>query len=211
MKTSIQILLLFSLLLFSDCRREKSWVISGRLLHSCDNPTPVFGHTLTISSSKSISNPKVETNREGRFELPYELDYRQHDNIFITDFSAHYVTGIPKKKNLDVGDVYLNDNYSAFLQLSVQRPTSSEDTVYYDFNGYRNGKKYFRKFKIGPFVDGQIIDSYVTHQEKIFDPTQFSTLNVSKRYDYKVNGIENRIIWKEMQECIEDTIILTID
>ena len=102
MKKLTYILLGFSLLFFTDCRREKSWIVKGRLLESCDNPIPVVGHRLYISSSKSIVNPELSTDSEGRFSLPYELDYRQLEHVVLRDENRDYLIGIPKKENMSI-------------------------------------------------------------------------------------------------------------
>lgn len=185
MKRITQILILVSLFLFSDCRREKSWIIKGRLLESCDNPIPVSGRLLYISSSKSISNPVVQTDDEGRFSLPYELDYRQIEFIKLRDENKIYLVGIPKKENIVVGDLYSKDNFFALLKLQVNRATSVEDTIYYDYLGYRGAMRNYRKFKVGPFTDGQVIDSVVFFDQDVYDSVLYNLGNFS-RYIYKI-------------------------
>lgn len=158
-------------------------------MHSCDNPIPVVGHKLSIRSSKSIVNPELSTDSEGRFALPYELDYRQLDHIVLRDENVDYLIGIPKKENIDVGDIYLKDNYFAFLQLSVNRPTSESDTVFYDWWGYKRvgskSVKNYRKFKVGPFTDDQILDTIVFRDIAVYDSIIYNIDNYPG-YRYKI-------------------------
>ena len=172
MKKFAYIILAFSFLLFTDCRRERSWIIKGRLLESCDNPVPVVGHPLFIRSSHSIVNPIIETDHEGKFSLPYELDYRQVEYLELKsnlNFKT-YVIGLPKKENINVGDVYLNDNYSFVVNVFVEKLTSNNDTIYFDHNIHTG----YGKFVVGPFKNNQTIDTLVIRTTKFHDLDYFS-------------------------------------
>lgn len=172
MKKFAYITLAFSFLLFTDCRREKSWIVKRRLLYSCDNPIPVVGHPLFIRSSYSVSNPIIETDHEGKFSLPYELDYRQLEYLELQShfYLKPYVIGIPKKENINVGDVYLYDNYFFVINVIVEKTTSNKDTIFYDYNAHTG----YGKFVVGPFENNQAIDTIAIGATKIHDLDYYS-------------------------------------
>ena len=98
---------------------------------------------------------------------------------------------IPIKENVDVGDIYLKDNYFALLKLSVNRPTSELDTIFYDWWGYKTvgskSVKDYRRFKVGPFSDGQILDSIVFRNFMVYDGLIFKLGNYNT-HGYKIGG-----------------------
>ena len=203
MKKLTYILLGFSLLFFTDCRREKSWIIKGRLLESCDNPVPVVGHVLFISSSKSIVNPYIETDHLGNFALPYELDIRQNEYIELRDVNRSYVVGLPKKENIDVGDIFLRYNHFVSLELSVMRTTSALDTIFFSYN-QQNGE--YRRYITGPFQNQQVLDTFILHDKMIYDKEYYGQRNpIWKGFylgKFKVNETEVEPVFNEENiEC----------
>lgn len=171
MKTLVSFGLLCSLLLFSECRKDRNiYTLKGRLVTSCDDPTPLAGEELYISATGGNSTESFITDSEGRFTLTYEDTWElEYIAIKGSQRNGHgsltYLSHIPMEKNLDVGTIYFRDNYFFLGRISVQRPTSQQDTVFYDYSNLTG----FKKFVTGPFQDGQVVDTFTSRAARIYD------------------------------------------
>lgn len=195
--------LICSLLLFTNCNKEKTFTIKGRLLISCDRPIPVIDHGIRIEG-KGITSPIAYTNDKGHFAITYEHS-RRTEYIYLTVKGEYGVglsqrlIGIPMRKDVEVGDVYLTDNFFSVIKLAVQRPTDLTDTIYYDHNVHLG----YRKFKVGPFLDGEIIDSFTFASSRIFDTLARDISSGTLSYDCQINQTKKRATGdqKFKEEC----------
>ncbi len=71
--------------------------------------------------------------------------------------------GIPKDKDIDLGTLYLEQNYYAKIVLDPKKDFSEKDTFFYDF--LINP----RKFIVGSFKKNQVIDSFEYRHEIYID------------------------------------------
>ncbi|MDP3928060.1 MAG: hypothetical protein Q8R57_03470 [Bacteroidota bacterium] len=151
-------------LIFS-CKNEdtETITIKGKLLKSCENPSPLVGHALVLTYSYNVNGKEdviqSVTNSNGSFEFKYEkkvvmsnLALREDQTIGYGYFT--YLNNIETKKNLDIGTLYNNDFLLVKIRINAQRVTSIEDTIYYDFKSNK-----FNKFIVGPFIENQLLDT----------------------------------------------------
>lgn len=178
-KKSTLLLILLSFLL-SDCKRERTIVLKGRLLKSCDSAVAVSNIPLWIRADMN-SSQKVLTDNHGNFSIPIEIDKHIEQVVLVgpqalngSGGTMEYAVGIPKDKNTFVGDVYFKDNYFFAITLRVKRATSIQDTLFYDLNGYQNGEPIFRRYVTGPFTDNQVIDTVEASAPKMIDRNHYS-------------------------------------
>lgn len=207
-------LLIFTVILFVGCNPfnedNKEYSIKGTLLQSCDNPTPVTGVKLILDYDCNCSSSKilqeVYTDSEGKFEFNYKTV--AGNDIVIRGTQANgggtknYLFGIPINKDLDIGNLYNNDNFFAIVKLEVSRPTSLNDTLFYDEYGAGN----FRKSLLGPFNNGLILDTlrYRNAQFYDLDNKQYYK-NISHAfYSWKIGkrGVYNSI-WTLHKPCLK--------
>lgn len=197
-------LLIFTVILFVGCNPfnedNKEYSIKGTLLQSCDNPTPVTGVKLLLDYDCNCSSSKilqeVYTDSEGKFEFNYKTV--AGNDIVIRGTQANgggtknYLFGIPINKNLDIGNLYNNDNFFAIVKLEVSRPTSLNDTLFYDLFGAGN----YRKTLIGPFTNGLILDTLNFRNTQFFDLNNINIYknNSSATYSYRL-GLKGKTIY----------------
>jgi hypothetical protein len=164
---------------------EEKFTIRGKLLNSCDKPEPVSGHQIFLGFSYGINN-KYEsigaiTNADGSFELTYEkknamgemaISGRQGNGLG----TRNYLFGIPIGRDLEVGNLYIENNFFAIIRVNTKRVTTSNDTIFYSLIAGTND---FSKFLVGPFTDNQLFDTAIYHNAQFFD------LDMEKNYQSK--------------------------
>jgi hypothetical protein len=182
MKNYTIIFFSFLIILGLQCRKDdmienqQQYTVKGRLLNSCENPTPSLDNELlslrSICAFCTIGFELVPitVNEDGTFEFKYK---HSSINKNLGLFSYKYydlVLGIPVNQNIDLGNVYLKNNLYAIVKTKPKRITSKADTLFYNPQDYR-GNKLPIEYAIGPFSENQIIDTLFFHSFQIYDST----------------------------------------
>jgi hypothetical protein len=162
---------LFSLvILFTACPKKtediinKQYTIKGKLVYSCDNPTPVINKNvdLEFTSNGVLVNTigLCKTDSNGIFSFTYDA---VGDHI-LPQFTIGVESGysynvvfynVPINSSLNLGDITTQDNYFGIIKIQTSKTYSSSDTLY-----YIPGNPFIHNIFIGPFYDGQIIDTF---------------------------------------------------
>jgi len=101
----------------SDCRieynfpdaPEKNYIIRGRLLYSCANPTAVKGKVLTLLGEDGYNDNRIDTTTDslGNFTFYGKYDFRQN-RLFADYFNNDgLLYNFLPSQNYTLGDVYL--------------------------------------------------------------------------------------------------------
>jgi hypothetical protein len=169
-------IMIFAIFL-SNCRKDngEKFTIRGKLLNSCDNPEPVSGHQLFLEFSYGINNKYEQiaatTNADGSFEFTYEkknamgemtISGRQANGLG----TLNYLFGIPIGRDLNIENLYIENNFFAIIRVNIKRITTSDDTIFYSLI---SGTNNFSKFLVGPFTDNQLFDTVMYHNAQFFD------------------------------------------
>lgn len=188
---------------FSNCKKDSDrYTVKGRLLKSCDDPTPVpYAEIYLYNDYKSTAQTcnsgeiaRGTTNENGEFELGYNRACA--DGIvglgYDISFSTAYVAvAMKSNRDYDLGDIYKKDNGFYLFKIKTNHPYTDKDTLFYNITPILLDSTY--KFIVGPFTDGQAVDSFKTTVSKIVNPTQDSrSLQTywrlkSGKNDYKFN------------------------
>lgn len=198
--TTIILFLVFYTITMSSCKQvneKQEYTIKGTLLQSCENSLPVGGIRLILdydcdcNASKILAESFTDVN--GKFEFKYSTV--PGNDIIISGIqpngggTKNYLFGIPINKDLDIGNLYSNDNFFAIVKLNVLRSTNSFDTLFYDLFGSGN----YRKTIIGPFTNGLALDTLVFRNTQFYDVNneRIYISNSSASYSYKVGANGN--------------------
>jgi hypothetical protein len=193
------VIIVSSIMLLNSCQKDENegkFTIKGKLLNSCDKPEPVNGHQIFLEFSYGINNKYEQiaatTLADGSFELKYEKKNAMGEMTISgrqTNGSGtlNYLFGIPIGRDLDIGNLYLSNNFTAFVRINTKRNTSMSDTLY-----YKRGKNFvFETSLIGPFNQNQIIDTLVFRNTQFYDIDNISAYRgdgsfPSFNYPYKI-------------------------
>ena len=172
MKRLIALVLILGMFSCVSCFKKKTFTLKGRLLKSCDNPVPVEDYYLyMVSENKRYGSHSARTSIEGNFIIQYDEGHNLGSEAFIfSSQNGPLLEGIPTRQDLDLGDIYLTDRYFALVQIFVQRSTSVEDTIYYEYLSWLG----YNKSIVGPFQDEQIIDSVQLYGIPVYDTIKFN-------------------------------------
>ncbi len=164
------LMLLVSFLL-NACKEEEDktvYTIKGRFIKSCDSPVPVPNRPFQLYyyDSEKVYGKKNKSgvvatgvsDNDGRFSIEYTIKNSMvsDDGLDIQFDAGYYIStflsNIPHKQNIDVGDIYMDTNYFAIIKIKTST-SFDNDTLYYNIaNGDHKGI-------IGPFSNEQIIDT----------------------------------------------------
>ncbi|MCE3279398.1 MAG: hypothetical protein K0S44_1589 [Bacteroidetes bacterium] len=124
-----------------SCKKEEempAYTITGNLRENCGSP-PLSGAYLelfqdgsSLGTSKS-QNVNTTTDNNGHFSFTYKnssslpllLRYGTASS------SRRILIGIPAEKNIDLGDIYVNNKVTIILKLNTSTVYSTADTLYY--------------------------------------------------------------------------------
>lgn len=168
--------LVASALLFNGCKRgenDDTYTIKGKLLYSCEKPDPVSGAELYLGYNYGINNKYEEigttTNSDGSFEITYK-DRSNLGELVIGGKklngtgSLEYLFGIPRWKDLNIGNLYAADNYTVYVVIQPKRATTAKDTLFYNMSA-----EVFKDYIVGPFAENQVMDTLVYRYAQFFD------------------------------------------
>jgi hypothetical protein len=165
--------------------------ISGKVIQSCDDNTPVTNLEIYLKGDQHVNefgcNPKyfsAITDSEGKFTFQYNLkelckpgmtlfiacDYQNTFKSLLGDLPRNQKEHNQNDPSIykDVIVYYKNTNLHV-ARLKSNKSYSEADTVFYDLGFGRHGELTY-KFTVGPFVDNQIIDTFISHSSVRLHP-----------------------------------------
>jgi hypothetical protein len=161
-------------ILFFSCKREKDkFVVRGFLYKDCSHTIPYANYSLKLNYyTKSLLEDPFElflnTNDKGEFSFTYEsvsdlingnLSLQFMDSIS----NGSLVTDLPLNKTVNLGNVVKGSNSFVVYKISTKKPYTENDTLYYRItaSNFIPPYKMEAPFKVGPFLDGQILDTVI--------------------------------------------------
>ena len=170
MKTNI--LLLSFLLILSACKKNKEYIVKGRILCSCsswceEKEFQLYQDNITLTSIGGVLT-SFKTDQNGYFEVKYKAKNRfkiklRQGSIIMDE--------IPVFKNVDLGTIYLEPIIKDFsIKLTVSNTYTSSATLYYYFGTATTTVSPNYIFKAaGPFTNGEleVIQHYMFHENVI--------------------------------------------
>lgn len=193
MKTYKKLIIPFTfglVFLFTACPKQQDtiseqYTITGTIVKSCNNPTPLSNFQLVLNYACGCTSAKVlqtvYTDINGNFSFSYSSVASnslviQGDNgtVFID-----YLAGIPINRNLNIGTIHSDSNFFSLLKVNPQRQTTVNDTIYYQ--KYGNA---FLRYAIGPFIAGQVIDSITYFNYEFYDLNNYRIYNYVPNINY---------------------------
>jgi hypothetical protein len=161
------------LLLFS-CKREKEkFVVNGVLYKDCEKKIPYVNYPLILEYfTQSIREDPFElpltTNDKGEFSGTYETVSDLINGNLSISFVAGYantslVSDLPLNKSVNLGNIVKGINSYVIYKIGTKKPYSNTDTLFYGItaSNFIPPYKMEAPYVIGPFKDGQIIDTIV--------------------------------------------------
>ncbi len=178
--------------LFSCRNRDVEYTIEGRLMSSCGTPASnktmsLYQEGVTLTSIGGYLKD-FSCDENGYFKVVYKAETSGKLSI---KANGTILEKIPCKKNIDIGEVFLNPPSVNFtIKLQVNNAHTENDTLYYyDWNYPQNGASHWVKKIAGPFQSG-IIDSVVNagymNFPVIYDENPFILVNYYLN-DYQLN------------------------
>lgn len=170
--------------------------ISGRLLQSCNNPTPIAGVEVHWGAGGHTVYTCV-TDSTGAFSISgsYNVTMTQADLGYALwlegEAPFYYKELLGNVKNPgDIGSVYYDNWLSYVLKVDVEDESvwSDSDTLY--FRKSRAGMSSALTY-VGPFVDGQVLDTlYLESASHVGYPTEDY---ISFGLPFTVNGGASKV------------------
>lgn len=201
----------------NSCKKDdekKEYTITGRIVQSCDNPTPVNNQSFKLkylAAKALLGRPMVHeagsctTDKDGYFTITY-VNIKQDDiNLeLIQDvgFGQNTVfSGIPQNTDLNVKDIYLKVPIYQIYKIKLSGiSTSKSDTLIYEIGGQHD------KNIIGPFLENQILDTilfYSIHSYKSLSQPYSFTWRFSSSKNW-TRTITNATLCNKYNDAIID-------
>lgn len=162
------------------------------MLESCDNPKPVANKTVLLTYKYAINSRfdelSVLTNNDGYFEFEYEKKNLMSDLTIRSNAGFGYRTlifDLPKFKNVNIGNLYYENNFFGVVRLITDSISNINDTVFIDYEANK-----FKKIVTGPFVNEMVIDTIIDTYPVSFD--ELNNHKISMLYYWKSNKITTR-------------------
>ncbi|MCU0443017.1 MAG: hypothetical protein MUE96_11510 [Bacteroidia bacterium] len=188
---------------------QTRYTVKGRFLKSCHEPIPIAidrvtldafcDHHGTISTEADVKVRNI--NEDGSFEITYQ-HLNSTNNLNLITFNSIVrggilLFGIPINANVNVGNIYIQNNHSAIIKLNDQSVINQSDTIFYRIEDNLIWETRY-KYAVGPFSDGQIIDTLHYTKPQVFDKKLVKMecyLNSNANLSYKIgmNGSINTI------------------
>jgi len=162
-------LILLSLL---SCKREKEkYVVKGILYKDCSQKNPYANYPLLLEyNTKSMFEDPFElaitTNEKGEFSGSYESVSDLINGNLSVSFVAGYantslVSDLPLNKSVDLGGVVKGINSFFIYKIATKKAYSVLDTLFYKVTATNTPSPSILQapYVIGPFKDGQILDT----------------------------------------------------
>lgn len=166
LKNSIALLLLITLIIGCKKNKDPEYVITGRLMSTCDEPAPnIEGLRLSQPSSQSGFGKEAiykgfSSDSEGYFKITFKESEANSYPMFLEDWDT-FLEGISPFQDTDLGEVlYGTQTFSFVLKLKGNNSYTKYDTLSIpDFN---NPMTYYRIYIPGPFND-TILDTIIDY------------------------------------------------
>lgn len=179
---------------FFSCKRDKEkFVVSGVLFKDCSHAIPYANYPLILEyNTKSLLEDPFElsltTNEKGEFSTTYEsVSDLINGNLsvsFVAGFAnTSLVSDLPLNKTVNLGNIVKGSNSFVVYKIATNKPYTSSDTLYYRITASNFAPPYMLNapYKIGPFTNGQILDTLVRSSIMGYD-------NGSKSIKVQVNN-----------------------
>jgi hypothetical protein len=211
MKYHVVLILFFaSTALNWGCKKEKAeFTISGRIVQTCLDPLPVprmelnleyTGTAANFYSQKVFDLGRAITDHDGNFTITYENIKNPINNLILEGSLGQgfiELWGIPANRDLQIGDVYLNNKVMIIYKMKLNDfHTSKADTFNFTSRG-------FQRSLFGPFHENQIIDTM------IFKPSQKYNNPLSDLHFGWRMGSRGKQIWHTSTFHLCDSIYLS--
>lgn len=182
MKYLLQFLLILGgaclIFLLSDCKKDSTYTVRGRLVDSCIDGKPLAGVDIHLGDKPpngwtviipvtwfctdniSLSLPS-DANGEFRFEYPEGC----YGTLFLTlknKGQVEQVFELMPARNIELLNIVLKNNLKYFVLLQTDTGYSNTDTLFYNIKRNHSKPDSTYKFVTGPFTDKQIIDTVST-------------------------------------------------
>lgn len=218
----------------------KKYRVKGKLIRSCDNPTPVADmlvfletdrsggivHAIVCDHSyKEVS--KAYTNSNGEFELPYVnqkcIPYLQ---ISMQDTAKGKIKHIPLatylkgKEDADVGDVPIHQEKKYNYIVTTGIPYTNADTLYYNISYFTNSAGFIDSIysiAVGPFTNEQLLSQHSFSGAKKIHHGDFALENdisdIISNWIFKTNGVAKKknSALIVLQSCISNRVVIDLD
>jgi hypothetical protein len=219
MKNLIIFIAIVTLLIACTKNSNKEYVLTGRLMQSCDTPAANRNGLIHFSGGGILNKPSTSleftTDESGYFKVTHN---RRFSEFTVRTSNNHPVLEVYSLSgdNNDLGEVYIfPPSVSYYLKLEVNNSSyTDQDTLtYYDWGYPQNGAEHWVKRKAGPFTDG-IIDTVSLAVNLNGLPISFSSDKSPKlRIDYGVVTWNQNFVYIPTPHCQEDyqTVTLIIE
>ncbi|MDP3928062.1 MAG: hypothetical protein Q8R57_03480 [Bacteroidota bacterium] len=215
MKKSIYLksITLIVVILFSHCKvdKDEEFVIQGKLLNSCENPSPEPNKNLILTYEYGTNKKGDEiycvTDNEGKFLFKYSSKFNLR-NLTIGSSQANglgfrtYLFDIALNKSLEVGVIYSENNFKAKLRVNLKKASSINDTVFYE-----KLQSKFTKFVVGPFLEGQVIDSLNRNVALKYESNNKHQINFNYTFKVGNNSIDQTILGRGFNSCSNENYL----
>ena len=181
---------------------KTEYTIEGRLMYNCDTPASNVEDIYLSQTPDGINLGKkplhftFNTDQDGYFKATYEGS-KANGSDFELGKTGRIMEGIPRKKNINIGNVYWQaPSFSYIRRLEVIKPYSINDTLIIpDHNNQNNLFKYLP----GPFSNG-IIDTVWNHIPLGIFPARYNSIPKFSPY-YRLATEHN---WRESSIILND-------
>lgn len=190
------------LLSFFSCKREKEkYVIKGILYKDCNHTIPYANYPLLLEyfTKSRFEDPfliNMNTNEKGEFSATYEsVSDLINGKLTVSLFSGYsynsLVSNLPLNKNVYLGNIVNGEQTFYVVKIATPKSYTDNDTLYYATNGSNFAPPYrlSAPYVIGPFRDGQIIDTLTSSnligynsQTQSLEITVFNDWHLGSRY-----------------------------
>lgn len=178
--------------------------VKGRLVQSCDNPTPIAHKLVILETDHTIklfckNNYKVVsrayTDDNGYFELKYDKQNCISPlKVSIEDPNGHptqnyaLVTYLKGNENTNLDNVYLSPTASYNYVIKTNTPYTQTDTLFYNIKYAYEGAKDSTPMAIsGPFTNGQQLTTFLQTAQRQIHHGDWALQN--DRYDYEYRWV----------------------
>jgi len=164
--------LVFIMLLLFSCKKEKEkFAVNGVLYKDCEKKTPFGNYPLILEyNTNSLFEESFEialtTNDKGEFSGTYETVSDLINGNLSISFVAGYantslVSDLPLNKSVILGNIVKGINSYLIYKIGTKKPYSILDTLFYGItaSNFIPPYKMEAPYVIGPFKDGQILDT----------------------------------------------------
>jgi hypothetical protein len=177
MKKLIIFIAIVTLLIACTKNSNKEYLLTGRLMQSCDTPAANRNGLIHFSGGGILNKPSTSleftTDESGYFKVTHN---RRFSEFTVRTSNNHPVLEVYSLSgdNNDLGEVYINPFPTNFvIKLDVKNPYTENDTLF--MRDFSSPDPLAEKFISGPFESG-VLDSVINAFYTKF-PVKLSDIN----------------------------------